>query len=112
VERSDYAEVQEGYYTKGILPFDANDWLAQLAAMISHDVAHGGKLEDAAKKVKARVLVVASAQDHMVNPQPALDFAPLIRAKTLLLESDCGHLAPGCEMEKMAPAVKAFLEGQ
>jgi homoserine O-acetyltransferase/O-succinyltransferase len=112
VERSDYAEVQEGYYTKGILPFDANDWLAQLAAMIAHDVAHGGKMEDAAKKVKARVLVVASAQDHMVNPQPALDFAPLIRARTLVLESDCGHLAPGCEMGKVAPAIKAFLEGQ
>jgi homoserine O-acetyltransferase/O-succinyltransferase len=112
VERNDYAEVQEGYYTKGILPFDANDWLAQLAAMVAHDVAHGGKLEDAAKKVKARVLVVASAQDHMVNPQPALDFALLIKAKTLVLESDCGHLAPGCEMGKMAPAVKAFLEGQ
>lgn len=112
VERSNYAEVQEGYYTKGILPFDANDWLAQLAAMIAHDVAHGGNLEDAAKKVKARVLVVAAAQDHMVNPLPALDFAPLIKAKTLVLESDCGHLAPGCEMEKMAPAVRAFLEGQ
>ncbi len=101
----EYAE----YYKKGILPFDANDWLAQLEAMIHHDVSHGGSLEDAAKKVKARVLVVVAAQDHMVNPKPALDFAPLIGAKTLVLESDCGHLAPGCEMSKMAPSVRAFL---
>ena len=77
--------------------------------MIHHDVSHGGSLEDAAKKVKARVLVVVAAQDHMVNPKPALDFAPLIGAKTLVLESDCGHLAPGCEMSKMAPSVRAFL---
>jgi homoserine O-acetyltransferase len=100
-----------GYYKKGILPFDANDWLAQLEAMIHHDVAHGGSLEDAAKKVKAKVLVIVAAQDHMVNPKPALDFAPLIGAKTLILESDCGHLAPGCEMGKMAPVVRAFLGG-
>jgi homoserine O-acetyltransferase len=105
---SDYAD----YYRKGILPFDANDWLAQLEAMIHHDVAHGGSLEDAAKKVKAKVLVVVAAQDHMVNPKPALDFAPLINARTLVLESDCGHLSPGCEMSIMAPAVRAFLSSQ
>ena len=32
---ADYA----GYLEEGILPFDANDWLAQLQAMIHHDVA-------------------------------------------------------------------------
>ena len=98
------------YVSKGILPFDANDWLAQLEAMIHHDVAHGGTLEDAAKKVKARVLVIVAAQDHMVNPKPALDFAALIGAKTLILDSDCGHLAPGCEAEKINPAVRSFLD--
>ena len=110
VSRDDYEQKQEEYYTKGILPFDANDWVAQLEAMIHHDVGHGGSLEAAAKKVKARVLVVAAAQDHMVNPQPALVFAPLIHAQTLVLDSDCGHLSPGCEAAKMNPAVKAFLE--
>jgi homoserine O-acetyltransferase len=112
VNREDYDTEQEKYYSKGILPFDANDWLAQLEAMIHHDVAQGGKMEAAAKKVKAKVLVVAAAQDHMVNPQPALDFAPLIGARTLVLESDCGHLAPNCELEKMATVVRAFLEGK
>jgi homoserine O-acetyltransferase len=112
VNRKDYVREQQGYYTKGILPFDANDWVAQLAAIIGHDVAQGGSLEDAAKKVKAKVLVVAAAQDHMVNPRPALDFAPLIAAKTLILESDCGHLSPGCEAAKMYPVVRAFLDGR
>jgi homoserine O-acetyltransferase len=112
ISRDDYEKQQEGYYRKGILPFDANDWVAQLVAIIHHDVTNGGSMEAAAKKVKAKVLVVAAAQDHMVNPQPALDFAPLIHAQTLVLQSDCGHLAPGCESAKMYPAVKAFLEGQ
>jgi homoserine O-acetyltransferase/O-succinyltransferase len=101
--------VESDYVSKGILPFDANDWLAQLEAMIHHDVAHRGSLQDAAKKVKAKVLVIAAAQDHMVNPKPALDFAALIGAKTLVLESDCGHLAPGCEADKVNPAVRDFL---
>lgn len=100
------------YFTQGILPFDANNWLSQLEAMIHHDIAHGALLDDAAKKVKAKVFVIVSAQDHMVNPKPALDFAPLIGAKTLVLESDCGHLAPGCESDKVYPAVRDFLAGK
>jgi homoserine O-acetyltransferase len=107
-----FPAIDAGYRTKGILPFDANDWLAQLNAMIHHDVAHGGPLDDAAKKVKAKVLVISSTQDHMVNPQPALDFAKQINAQTLILESDCGHLAPGCESEKVNAAVRAFLAQQ
>ena len=112
VPRSSYEKEQEGYYTKGILPFDANDWVSQLEAMIHHDVSRGGSIETAAQKVKAKTLIVVAARDHMVNPQPALDFAALIHAQTLVLASDCGHLATSCEAAKMFPAVKAFLEGQ
>ena len=50
-------------------------------------------------------------QDSL-NPGPALDFAKLLSAKTLLLTSDCGHLAPGCEAGKVYPAVAAFLDGK
>ena len=105
---ADYAAAQ----SKGIQPFDANDWLAQLDAVIHHDISHSGNMEDAAKRVKARVLIVNAAQDHMVSPEPALDFAKLIGAETLVLQSDCGHLAPGCESATLDPAVRAFLDGQ
>jgi homoserine O-acetyltransferase len=96
----------------GILPFDANDWIAQLDAIQHLDVAHGGTLEDAAKRVKAKVLVVSSAQDHMVNPQPALDFARMIGAQTIVLQGDCGHIATGCEAATLDPQVRAFLDSQ
>jgi homoserine O-acetyltransferase/O-succinyltransferase len=98
-------------HTKGIQPFDANDWLAQLDAIIHHDIGHGGSLEDAARRVKARVLIVNAAQDHMVSPEPALNFAKLIGAKTLVLEGDCGHLATSCESATLNPQVRAFLDG-
>lgn len=94
----------------GILPFDANDWVAQLEACVHHDIAHGGSLQAAASRVKTRVLVVNSAQDHMVNPQPALAFARFIDAKTLILQGDCGHIATDCEAARLGAATRDFLE--
>lgn len=102
----DYAK----WEATGILSFDANDWITQLEACQHQDIAHGASLEEAAKRVKARVLIVPSLQDHMVNPEPALNFAKLIGAKTFLLKGDCGHLATGCESATLNPTVRAFLD--
>jgi homoserine O-acetyltransferase/O-succinyltransferase len=102
----DYAK----WEATGILPFDANDWVTQLDACLHQDIGHGASLEEAARRVRAKVLIVPSAQDHMVNPEPALDFAKLIDAKTFELEGDCGHLATGCESARLNPVVRAFLD--
>jgi homoserine O-acetyltransferase/O-succinyltransferase len=112
IGREGFAARYESYREKGATEFDANDRIYQLEAMINHDIAHGGSMDEAARLVHAKVLVVASQQDHMVNPGPALEFAKLLGAKTLLLTSDCGHRAPGCEGAKMNPAVAAFLDGK
>jgi homoserine acetyltransferase len=92
--------------------FDANNWIRQAQAMMAHDVSRefSGDMRRAAARVKGRVLIIVGLQDHMVNPRPALDFARLIQAHTLELDSDCGHLAPGCESAKVNPAVGRFLE--
>lgn len=91
--------------------FDANDCVRQIQAMLAQDVSKpfGGSIEKAAAVVRARVLVVPSMQDHIVNPQPALDFAKLIHARVFKLTSDCGHGAPGCERDRLDPVVNAFL---
>ena len=107
-----FAAEYAGYFTKGILPFDANDFLAQLEAIIHQDAAHGRTQAEAARRVKAKVLVVVAAQDHLVNPKPALDFAALLGAKTMVLESDCGHKAVNCDSAQLFPAVRAFLDEQ
>lgn len=104
----DYAQ----WEATGILPFDANDWVTQLAACEHQDIAHGGTLEEAAKRVRAKVLVVPSAQDHMVNPEAALNFARMIGARIFELKGDCGHLATGCESATLNPTVRAFLDGK
>lgn len=95
--------------TKG---FDANDKIRQTQAMMALDVTEkfGGSWEQAASAVKAKVFVISARFDHTVTPAPALKFAKLLNAKTLVLESDCGHLAPSCEYQKVNPAVADFLE--
>ncbi len=79
--------------------FKSADWAAQLQAMIDHDItiSHGYSLLQASWQVKAQLLVVAARQDHMVNPEPALEFARLVRAKVHEINNDCGHLYAQCE---------------
>jgi len=107
--REGFQQFFDQIVTDGGRFMDANDYLRQLQALIGHDITHGSSIYDAANKVKAKVLVINASQDHMVNSLPALGFAKLIHAQTLMLDSDCGHMAPGCEMEKMKPVVRQFL---
>lgn len=105
------AELKKAREAKGG-GFDANDKIRQDQAMMALDVSEpfGGSLEKAAAQVKAKVFVVASRFDHVVTPGPALEFAKLINAKVLLLDGDCGHLAPSCESPKVNPVVDEFLK--
>jgi homoserine O-acetyltransferase len=91
--------------------FEPWNWASQLRAMLAHDVGvpFGGSLEQAAATVRARTLLIVSAQDHMVTPATIYDWARWTGAELLELRSDCGHLATGCERERVRPAVVAFL---
>jgi homoserine O-acetyltransferase len=92
--------------------FDANDRIRQAQAMMGLDVSapFGGSMEKAAAAVKAPMLIIVDAHDHMVTPGPALDFAKLKGAQTLVLENDCGHLGPDCDQAKVSAAIADFLE--
>ena len=91
--------------------FDANDKIRQGQAMMALDVTRdfGGSLERAARAVKAKVFVVVAKNDHVVTPGPAREFAALLGAQLLELESDCGHLATSCEAARLNQAVADFL---
>jgi homoserine O-acetyltransferase len=88
------------------------DYAAQLAAIGAHDVSlrFGGDLARAAAAVRARVLVVVSPDDRMVDPAPAAAFARLAGAETLEAPSVCGHAVFWCEAERLGRAVRAFVE--
>jgi len=67
----------------------------------------GVNLEQAAAKVHAKLLVIVSPEDHMVNPEPAIQFAAAVHAPVVKLDSPCGHLSPGCI--SVGPTVARFL---
>ncbi len=92
--------------------FDANDRVRQLRAMMAHDVSKpfGGSLDNASKALKAKLLVVVNERDAMVTPGPALEFAKLAKASTLVLKGDCGHKAPSCEESTIGKRIAEFLK--
>jgi homoserine O-acetyltransferase len=92
--------------------FDANDKIRQAQAMIQLDVSRdfGGSLARAAQAVRAKTFVIVANHDHIVTPGPANEFAVLLGAQLLELKSECGHLAPSCESERLNEAVRAFLK--
>jgi len=103
--------LEEFKKAKGNTTFDANNKIRQVQAMMSIDVTEkfGGSWEKAAASVKPKTLVIVAKYDHVVTPMPALKFAELIKAKTMVLEGDCGHMEPSCESEKVNAAIAEFL---
>ncbi|HYL46143.1 MAG TPA: alpha/beta fold hydrolase [Candidatus Limnocylindrales bacterium] len=85
------------------------DYIRQRQAIMALDIPgeYGTSMEQAAKRVRAKMLVVVSPQDHHVNPIPAVKFAQAIGAPVINLDSPCGHLAFTCI--SMGPTVAQFL---
>ncbi len=113
VQHTPRDKFDDAFKTAETINSDANNWLRQLQAMIGLDVSRefGGDMRKAASAVRAKVLIVPSLQDHMVNPTPAIAFARMIGAQTLELSDDCGHSAPRCNLKRIGEAVNAFLSG-
>ena len=86
---------------------------SQLRAMINHDISRkfGGDIAAAAAAIRADLLIVVDVDDHLVTPGPALDFAEMAGAQSLVLEDDCGHLSAfqGCSGTQMSSAISEFL---
>lgn len=87
----------------------ASDAIRQRQAIISLDIPgeYGMTLEQAARRTHAKMLVIVSREDHMVNPAPALAFANAIGAPVVTLDSACGHLSFTCI--SIGPTVAKFL---
>lgn len=91
--------------------FKADDWASQLKAMMAHDVSRrfNNSMAEAARAVKAKMLIVVASQDMMVNPAPAIEFARLLKSKTLIVNNACGHVYAACEGDNVNATVAKFL---
>ena len=65
----------------------------------------------AADAIKAEFIVIVDAVDHLVTPGPAIDFAEMAGAPSLILDDDCGHLSAftACSGTAMTEAISEFL---
>ncbi len=92
--------------------FTLEDYEYQLKAIMHHDIAKGfnGSMEDAANSINAKLFLIISETDLLVNPIETKRFAKLTNAKTMILNNNCGHLAVSCEIERCREEIALFLE--
>lgn len=88
-----------------LMRLDPFDYMAQLRAMIAHDIG-------AFDGIRAEMLIVVALQDEMVHPDPARELARVTKSRLVTLSGDCGHLAPGCESQIVQREVTRFLEAR
>jgi homoserine O-acetyltransferase len=90
--------------------FTIQDYVAQLKAMMKHDISRDYKsMEVTAKNIKAELLIIVSETDMMVNPAEALRLADIKGCKKIILDNNCGHLAVSCELERIKSEIDQFL---
>ncbi len=91
--------------------FTLADYVLQLKAMMKHDISlnFNGSMAEAAKAIKAKLFIIVSETDMMVNPTEALKLADLTGAKKLILQNNCGHLAVSCELDRCKKEIADFL---
>ena len=95
--------------TEAPQPIDANDRLWQLRAIMTQDVVGDRPLAEVARAARPKFLVIVSAQDRLVNPQPALDWAAAAGAQVYVSQGSCAHLIMTCDAEAVSSRVRRFL---
>lgn len=88
---------------------DCNNFIWQTNAVMVHDISTkaGGSLENAAKMIKAKMLIIANKQDHVINQNLAIQFAGMVKAELVVLDDDLGHLI--FNKENVIEATRKFL---
>jgi len=73
---------------------DCNNFIWQTKAVMMHDITAkaGGSLESTAKIIKAKMLIIANKQDHVINQTSSIKFAGMINAELVVMDNDLGHL--------------------
>ena len=87
----------------------ACDSIRQRQAIFTLDIPgeFGTSMEEVAKRVRAKMLIFVSPEDHTVNSAPALEFAKYLGAPVITLDSSCGHQSTACI--SLGPVVAQFL---
>ena len=66
-------------------------------------------LEEVAKASPQHYLIIVSALDRMVNPQPSLAWAAAKGAPTYISQGTCAHIIMDCDAAAVSTLVQKFL---
>ena len=110
LSRSDVTRALDGAQ-EIIMKYNLTDLAWQLKAMIGHDIYRRPVTseKEAAGAIRAKLLVIVSRNDILVNPEPSLALAGSLKAETLVLQGDYGHFSVLRETDKITGATAAFL---
>ena len=110
LSRSDVTRALDGAQ-EIIMKYNLTDWAWQLKAMIGHDIYRRPVTseKEAVGAIRAKLLVIVSRNDILVNPEPSLALAGSLKAETLVLQGDYGHFSVLSETDKITGATAAFL---
>lgn len=95
-------DVNDGSYEEqiaqqraGLREAELFEWAWQARAIVRYDAASdfAGAMDRAVERWEGVALVVVAEHDHSVSPGPALDFADLVGAETLVMPESTGHVA-------------------
>ena len=110
--RDEFESYLAGFDREPSEQFTSWNKASQIRAMQHHNIFRrfDGSEADAADAIKAELLMIVAATDHLVNPIPAQKFAEILDCDIIVLENNCGHLAIGCEMERCSRIVSDFFK--
>jgi homoserine O-acetyltransferase len=99
---------EQANFLKSMTP---EDYLCQLNATIGHDIykSSGKELSDMKEVIKAKVLMIVSRSDLMVNPGTSVELSNVIGANLVQLENDGGHLGIYFDQALVKDEVTRFL---
>lgn len=114
IKREDFADYIKKFDNEFSSSFTLDDYEYQLKAISNHDISKefNGSMEETAKQIKAKLFFIISETDLLINPTETKRFAGLTKAKTLLLNNNCGHLAVSCEIERCKKEIADFLDNE
>lgn len=94
--------------------FSLDNYICQLKAIMRHDITvpFDESMENTAKALNADLFIIVSETDMMVNPVEAINFAKLAKARLLILQNNCGHMAVTCEIDRCREEIDDFLKSK
>ena len=107
-QQENLEEFKEKIYNQKSTPFNQ---LSQSRAILEHTIYKNNiRPENLSEIIKARLLIIISEQDHVVNPIYSNELSKTLNCDILNLKGNCGHVAAFCDVEIVKQKVTDFLK--